>query len=41
MADNYELLRSKDIISILDGDVTIEEKENCYVNLHMMCSVPI
>ena len=29
MADNYELLRSKDIISILDGDVTIEEQEYC------------
>ncbi|MBD8958248.1 MAG: abortive phage infection protein [Holdemanella biformis] len=33
MADNYELLRSKDIISILDGDVTIEEKENYTVKM--------
>ena len=33
MANNYELLRSKDIISILDGDVTIEEKENYTVKM--------
>ena len=33
MADNYELLRSKEIISILDGDVTIEEKENYTVKM--------
>lgn len=33
MADNYELLRSKDIISILDGDVTIEEQENYTVKM--------
>lgn len=28
MADKYELLRRKDIIAILDGDVTIEGKED-------------
>lgn len=33
MEDNYELLRNKDIISILDGDVTIEEKENYTVKM--------
>lgn len=33
MADNYELLRSKDIISILDGDATIEEQENYTVKM--------
>lgn len=33
MADNYELLKSKDIIAILDGDVTIEEKENYTVKM--------
>ena len=33
MADNYEILRSKDIISILDGDVTIEEQENYTVKM--------
>ena len=33
MADNYELLRNKDIISILDGDVTIEKKENYIVKM--------
>lgn len=33
MANNYELLRRKDIIAILDGDVLIEEKENYRVKM--------
>lgn len=33
MTDNYELLRRKDIIAILDGDVTIEEKKDYSVKM--------
>lgn len=33
MANNYELLKRKDIITILDGDVTIEEKEDYKVKM--------
>lgn len=33
MTNNYGLLRRKDIIAILDGDVLIEEKENYRVQM--------
>lgn len=33
MANNYELLKRKDIITILNGDVTIEEKEDYKVKM--------
>ena len=33
MSSNYELLRRKKIIEILDGDITIEEKENYSVKM--------
>ena len=33
VASNYELLRTKDIIAILDGDILIEEKEKYKVQM--------
>ena len=33
MLNNYELLRKKDFIAILDGDTQIEEKISCQNSL--------